>query len=223
MIAAGSVGLYLYQDRFSAQRQIQQLEQKNQILQQVVQRLSSAKRVAEVIVTDQKTLNGMTHTTLLFVEYARDGSPLPAKSFEIEGNVAHVDAMVIKFDPQFVGEADPLRGHAIALFTRIYGDNQNPAGAPRIDEPGKIPDAYRGADPRVTHFETDLWNDFWKLADDPQYRKERGVVVADGQGVWRPIEPDKLYTITLQAYGGLNVTSEPLKGIYREALKRKTS
>ena len=85
MIAAGSVGLYLYQDRFSAQRQIQQLEQRNQILQQVVQRLTSEKRVAEVIVTDQKTVGGVTHTMLLFVEYARDGSPLPAKSFEIEG------------------------------------------------------------------------------------------------------------------------------------------
>ena len=42
----------------------------------------------------------------------------------------------------------------------------------------------------------------------------------DGDGVWRPFEPGKLYTITLQTDGGLIINSEPLKGIYSEALKR---
>jgi hypothetical protein len=42
---------------------------------------------------------------------------------------------------------------------------------------------------------------------------------AQGEAVWRPFEPGKLYTITLQHDGGLNITSEPLKGIYSEALK----
>jgi hypothetical protein len=32
-----------------------------------------------------------------------------------------------------------------------------------------------------------------------------------------------LYTITLEANGGLNIKSEPLKGIYAEAMKRHTS
>jgi hypothetical protein len=223
MIAAGSVGLYLYQDRFAAQRQIQQLEQKNQILQQVVQRLTSEKRVAEVIVTDQKTIAGVTHTTLLFVEYARDGTPLPAKSFEIAGDTLHVDALRIRFDQHFVAEGDPLRGHSIALFTRIYGNQQKPDDGARVDEPGTIPEIYRGADPRVTHFEMDLWKDFWKLADDPAYQKEKGVSVADGDGTWRPIAPGIVYTLTLQANGGVSITPEPLKGVYRDALKRKVS
>ena len=50
--------------------------------------------------------------------------------------------------------------------------------------------------------------------------KEKGVRVAMGQGVWGMFEPDRLYTITLENDGGLSLTSEPLKGIYREALKK---
>ena len=45
--------------------------------------------------------------------------------------------------------------------------------------------------------------------------------VAQGEGVWVPFYPDKLYTVTLDSDGGLNITSSPLKGIYREALKRE--
>lgn len=221
MIVAGSAALYVYQDRFSASHNIARLQEEKKVLQQVVQRLSDEKRVADVLVTDQKLVDGVPHTTLLFVEYDRNGQPLPAKSFEVVGKQAHVDALVIKFDRHFVGEGDALRGHSVALFQRLYGDHENPADAKRIDEPGKIPDVYRGADPRVSTFEMELWQNFWRLADDAQYRQEKGVRVANGQGVWGPFEPDKLYTITLESGGGLNIHSEPLRGIYREAIKQR--
>jgi len=184
-----------------------------------VQRLSDEKRVAQILVTGTRTVNGVLYTTLLFVEDDKNGDPLPAKSFEIEGNQAHFDALIIKFDREFVAKGDPLRGHSIALFTRVFGDKQTPASGFAIDEPGKIPAIYRGADPRVSEFELDLWKSFWRLADDKQFATERGVRIATPQSVWGPLEADKLYTLTLEADGGLNKTSEPLKGIYREALK----
>ncbi len=59
------------------------------------------------------------------------------------------------------------------------------------------------------------------LAEDPAYREKHGVRIANGQGLWGPFEADKIYTISIESDGGLNMTSEPLKGIYREALKRK--
>ena len=223
-IVAGSTGIWYYQEHFSAQHQISKLEEEKRVLTRVVQRLSDEKRVAEVLVTDQKTdAAGVLHTTLLFVEYDKNGESLPPRSFEVEGTQAHIDAMVIRFNQNFVTENDPLRGHSIALFTRIYGDKQTPANAYVIDQPGKVPEIYRGADPRVSQFEIELWQNFWKLASDAEYRARYGVEVADGQGVWGPFEPDKLYTITLQSHGGVSITSEPLKGIYREALKRHGS
>jgi hypothetical protein len=158
-------------------------------------------------------------TTLLFVEYDRNGNDLPPKSFVVRGRDVHIDAMVIIFDRALVKADDPLRGHSIALFTSIYGDHQEPAEAAHIDTPGGVPDIYRGADSHVTAFETALWSQFWELASDKQLRAQRGVRVAEGQGVWGPLEPDKLYTLTLDAGGGLNLTSEPLKGIYRAALR----
>jgi hypothetical protein len=197
------------------------LQEEKKVLQDVVQRLSDERRVADVVVTDQRLVDGVPHTSLLFVEYAKDGEPLPAKSFEVVGKQAHVDALVIKFDRHFVGEGDPLRGHSVALFQKLYGDHENPVDAKRIDEPGRIPDVYRGADPRVSEYEQDLWRNFWRLADDAQYRAEKGVRVANGQGVWGPFEPDKIYTITLESGGGLNIQSEPLKGIYREVIKQR--
>ncbi len=235
VIAGGTAGVWVYERRQSASWQIQQLErqrlkleEEKRELQTVVTRLSDEKRVAEVLVTEQKQVGETLRTTLLFVEYGRDGVALKPKTFTIEGNTAHIDAMVIKFDRDFVGRNDPLRGHSIALFRRLFGEAQSPEKAWRIDEPGEVPEVYKGKSSadgarsaQSAAFEKDLWQNFWRLADDKDYRTEKGVRVANGQGIWGPFSPDKLYTITLDADGGLNVSSEPLKGIYREAMKAR--
>ena len=221
--SGGTIGVLVYRNVHSTEAELQREQQKTAELRQIVQRLTSERRVADVMVTDQKEVGGTLQTSILFVEYGKDGNALPAKRFTIDGNMVHFDAMVIKFDGKFVEENDPLRGHSIALFTRLYGDTQTPANAFHIDEPGQVPAVYRDADPKVSQFEQDLWKNFWKLADDPNYRNEMGVRVAQGEGVWRPFEPNRLYTITLEFNGGLNIHSEPLKGIYREALKSLTS
>lgn len=221
LIAVGSVGLYVYRDHFSAQRKIDQLTEDKKVLETVVERLSTENRVAEVIVETQQTISGVLHTTLLFAEYARDGRELPLKRLTVKGKTAHIDALVIKFERDFVKANDPLRGKSIALFYRVFGDQEKPADGPKIDEPGRIPEIYRGVDPRVSDFEKKLWTDFWKLVEDDKYRQEMGVRVAQGESPWGPLSPDRLYTLSIDADGGLNIRSEPLKGIYREALQRK--
>ena len=220
LVVSGAFGLFRYEQRNSVAVQLEQEKAKTRQLEEVVAHLTAEQRVADVIVTEQKEVDGVLHTTLLFVEYGKDGTPLPAKRFTFEGKQAHIDAMVVIFDGRYLKDRDPLRGKSIALFTRLFGDKQTPEQAHRIDDPNQIPAIYRGADPRVSTFEQELWRDFWRLADDETYRKSMGVRVAQGEGVWRPFEPGKLYTITLQTDGGLIINSEPLKGIYSEALKR---
>lgn len=220
LVVGGAGVLLVYHDRGGDRHLRREAERKNEQLKQVIQRLSAERRMADVVVTEQRAVNGTMTTTLLFVEYGRDGSTLPARRFTINGDVAYVDAMVIKFDGKFVQDNDPLRGRSIALFTRLYAENQPPEKGFRIDEPNQIPDVYRGGDPYVMDFERELWANFWKLADDEGYRKEMGVRVAQGEAVWTRFQPDRLYTLTLESNGGLNITSAPLKGIYREALKR---
>jgi hypothetical protein len=230
VIAAGGAAIYVYQQVFSTNRQVAALQQQNQKLeeqkvqlQQIVRHLGEEKRVAEVLVTEQKEVEGVLKTTLVFVEYARDGSALPGRTFTIEGKTAHIDALVIKFDGRFVEERDALRGHSIALFYRLFGEHQNPATGYHIDEPGSVPDVYRGneLDPRTQTFERELWKNFWRLVEDESYRKSMGVRVAQGESPWGPFEKDKLYTITIESDGGLNITSEPVRGIYREALRQR--
>jgi len=221
LVVAGAGGLYWYSAHDATQRALLEAQAKNEQLKQIVQRISDERRVADVLVTDQKIIDGVPHTTLLFVETTRDGRTLPPKSFTVRGQMIHVSAEVIRFDEKFVKDGDPLRGRSIALFTSIYGDQEKPADAKPIDEHGKIPDVYRGADPRLGEFELGLWQDFWKLFQDEDYRKQKGVTATFGQDVWGPFEPDKVYTITLQANGALSLTSAPLKPIYLEALKRQ--
>ncbi|HEX8524967.1 MAG TPA: hypothetical protein VF669_22140 [Tepidisphaeraceae bacterium] len=223
LVAGGGAALVLYQQHNSAAQQIARLEEQKQQLQTFVQRLSAEKRVADVIVSKVETLDNVLHTTLLFVEYDRTGQPLPAKTLIVQGGMIHFDAMVIKFDRDFVQRNDPLRGHSIALFTKVYGDHQTPEAATPIDDPGVVPQIYRNADERLTNFETSLWKDFWRLASDEAFRAGFGVRVANGQGVWGPLEPNRLYTLTLESSGGLNLNSEPMRGIYREALKQPPS
>ncbi len=221
LVVAGSTGIYIYREHYSSDVKIQKLLDENQELRTVVDRLNVETRRADILVTHQGTVDGQLRTTLLFVEYAKDGSTLDPKSFTIDGKMAHIDAMVIKFEPTYVGKGDLLRGNSICLFTRLYGDKQTPEQGFVIDEPGQAPAVYRGADPRVSAFEQSLWHDFWKLANDAAYRRKEGVRVANGQGLWGPFEPGKLYTITIEANGGMNMSSAPVQGIYEEALKRR--
>ncbi len=223
LVIASSLGVWTYYDHFTAAGQIKKLEHEKRDLENIVSRLTTERRVAQVLVTDQKTINGVLHTTLLFCEYDPSGNTLSPHRFEIEGNVAHVDAMVIKFEQDLIKKGDPLKGHSICLFTRIYGDHQTPDSAATIDTPGQIPDIYKDADPKVSQFEQELWGEFWRLASDDAYAKSKGVRTAMGQAVWDKFTPDKLYTFTLESNGGLNITREPLQGIYREALKRRAS
>ncbi len=217
VLAAAAV---LSRHGFADARQISRLQADKDVLQQVVARLSAERRVADVLVTNQATVGGVLRTDLLFVEYDKAGEELPPKRFTVEGEVVHVGALVIKFDRSYVKEGDELRGRSIALFTRLYGDHQPPADAFPIDSPGEVPAAYRGADPVVTAFERELWANFWKLADDPDYAASQGVRVANAQSVWGMFKPGRLYTLTLEADGGLSLQAQKLKGIYQEALSK---
>lgn len=221
VLTIGVVAIVLYREHTAVERKAAALENENVQLNLVVNRLTDERRVAEMLVTGQKLVNGVPQTTLLFMEYSRNGSTLPPKTFTIQGDQVHLDAMVIKFEHDFVKTNDPLRGHSLALFTRVFGNLQSPDQGAMIDVPGQIPDYYQGTDPRVGAFETGLWNNFWKLAKDKAYRQQMGVRVSDGEGKWWPCEPDRLYTITIESAGGLNVTSEPVKGIYQEALRQR--
>jgi hypothetical protein len=220
LVLAGSYGVWRYYDHTAGEREKKKLQEEVHLLEQVVQRLSSEKRVAEVLVTGETVVDGEPQTTLLFVESDRKGEALSPRQFTIKGKIAHIEAMVIRFDRGFVKQNDPLKGHSIALFTRIYGEKEKPEDGQPIDSPGQVPEIYRSADPDVVRYEQGLWQNFWKLLEDASYRQDKGVRVAQGEALWWPPEVGKLYTISIESDGGLILQSKPIPAVYREALKR---
>jgi hypothetical protein len=233
LVAVGGALMWQYEHKWSVEakrnEEIKKLKDQNEQLEKFVTRLTTEKRVAEVVVCEQrKSGETVDQTTLMFVEYGGDGKQLPPRFFTIKGNVAHIDSLVIKFEQDFIRKGDPLRGHSLVLFHRLYGDYQAPVEGFMIDEPGRPPEVYRCPtnSPAASEFESQLWHDFWKLADNEQFRKEKGVRVAMGESPWTRFYPDKVYTLTLQADGGLSLSSRAMDGIwkdYRDALARARS
>jgi hypothetical protein len=217
LIIGGSAGLLYYHHQLSEEYQIEQLQAQKDQLEQIVSRLQTERRVAKILVTDQKIVNGAEQTTLLFVEYRRDGSALAPRQFVIPGDEAHIDAEVVKFKDEYVKEGDPLRGQSILLFVRIYGASQAPDQGQPIDTPGTIPEIYRGTDPHITDFEEGIWSQFWTLYRDQEARESLGIRAMHGEGLYGPFDRQHLYTITVRP-DGATMNVEPLDPIYRAAM-----
>lgn len=233
VVVGGSVALYHYERSRSREAILEaenrKLLERKKHLEGFVARLSGEKRVAEIVVTDQKldAAGKIETTTLMFLELGKDGSRLLPRFFTIKGNIAHLDSLVIKFDRGFIEQDDPLRGHSLVLFYRLYGDFQAPNDGFRIDDPEKPPAAYcqPGTPAETQAFEAELWKNFWKLAEDPAYRQEKGVRVAQGEGPWTLFHPDQVYSVSIETAGGVNLVARPMDGLfkaYRDALKNQT-
>jgi hypothetical protein len=211
----GLVGLLFYNQQTRQSARITALEDENFSLRGVIDRLAAERRVAELIVTRQDVVEGKRRTTVMLVEHDRSGKPMSPRRFDLVGEQIHVDGKVIKFDTDAVRADDPLRGKAILLLDKIYGDATAPADAERIDTPGRIPSIYRDAQPDVSDFEQTLWNEFWSLHADESLRQSRGVRVAHGAGVFAPFQVGRRYEITLTPDGNLTLHAFDIPPIYR--------
>ena len=232
---AGGLGWWYFHNPNSPNVRIARLEQEKRELEQIVTRLTTDRRVAEFVVTSQQRAGGRLQTTLLWDETTPEGTRAASKSFTIDGDEVHIDALSIRFVEDFVMKDDPLRGKGLVLFTRLYGAHQTPADGFPIDDPNQVPGVYRkdqpgaalpgaSADPDASTFERQLWENFWRLVNDKGFREEKGVRVASGKGVWvRKVEPGKVYTVTVDAHGNPTVDWESIKPILREAMRQQTT
>ncbi len=191
------------------QSRIAQLQRERLQLREVIQRLTGRSRRAQLVVAGQ-TINGfgkVLRTHLLWQEFTigphGNQTPLPVRKFTIPGNIVHVDAFVLKFQDKYVEEGNVLRGKSLALFRRIYGESQAPDKAIPLAVKGAVPLAYRAKLNRTNSFERQLWTNIWQLMDHPKMAAKQGLDVVQGQDVYRPVFPGKLYEIDLQNDGGL--------------------
>ena len=165
------------------------------------------RRVAELTVLEQwKSKPADTlMTKFQFTEVDGDGKPLgQPKVFTIDGNVVYIDAWVVKFSDELVQAADPLRGASVAVFRRVFGENQEPSKGYVLDAEGQQPVAY-GQAREPSAIEKEIWANFWELANDPQRAKQAGVRVAQGEAPSIQLRKGMVYPMVLRASGGLNI------------------
>jgi hypothetical protein len=164
-------------------------------------------RVGRITVLSQhgSAAAGDLTTTFDFVEVNDQGQPLEApRVFTIRGDIVYIDAWVAKFDDKYVEQGDPLRGTAICLFRRVFGESQAPNNGAALDPVGTEPTVYRhGGKPSA--LEQQIWSRFWDYANDPKLAKEVGARAFQGEAPSMKLMVGKQYRVLLRASGGLTI------------------
>ena len=184
--------------------------QKISRLEMAMKLLKMDKRLARLDVLEQ-SLNpetGRLETKVAFTELSPGGDAIgQSKEFTLEGDVVYLDNWVVKFEDQYVEEADLARGTSLALFRRIFGEYQTPSEGYLIDEVGAMPQAYaRGGQP--SEFEQEIWDDFWTFANDAAAAKKKGIRAAHGEALSMKVEEGRSYRVVLRASDGLSIVPE---------------
>lgn len=194
-----------------------QLEQQLIARQEMIGRLSRARRMGHVEVLDQKhdSTGAAVETTVRFIELNDDGRELARQDFTIPGNVLFIDAWTVKFEPNDVAHGDPLRGKTLILLRRVYSDRMRPLEGLPIDTPGAIPAGYAASEP--AKFEQQIWQDFWRLASDRAAAAALGIRVAQGEAVYQQVAPGQRYELIVDNAGGMSLAAMPLKSDPRAA------
>ncbi len=141
-------------------------------------------------------------TLVAFREIGPDGTSLPERTFEIDGDVIYVDALVVKFTDPHVEAGDALRGKSIHLFRRLFGERQKPADGHPLTRSGAVPDAYRTEDV-PDRFEREIWENFWRYANDPALAQSHGIETAFGEAVYTRVVRGNVYQLEIQHNGGI--------------------
>jgi hypothetical protein len=200
-----------------AEAEITTLREDLVLKQQQIDRLETAmhllktdRRLARIEVLEQTSdvQTGQVRTRLRFTELSPQGTAIgPAKEFEVAGETVYLDNWVVKFEDRYVEDADLQRGTSLALFRRIFGEDEAPAEAAIIDEVGVMPQAYvRGGLP--SDFEQQIWEDFWTFANDRQAAREKGIRAAHGEALSMKVEVGRSYRVELRASDGLSIVPE---------------
>lgn len=188
----------------------------NAVLKQIITRLETDSRAAQVLVTgvNYSEAEQKTYTTIKFLEYDSRGKPLEPRYFTFPGNIIQFQSLVIRFDDIHVRQGDRLKGKSVYLFWKIFmldGKNTQEYPLARINE---VPQGYKleaGENP----VETGFWATFWEYALDPRAAKLEGIKNAQIEAPGTMFVPGILYTIRIEHDGGLRIDASPLAGILR--------
>lgn len=195
-------GVFLWRSS-SGHRTIQQLLTENKELQKSISNLSFEQQIGYAKVLDQEWREGRQFTRLVFVQTSADdpSQTVLKKEVEIEGDIAHFDALVVRFGNELVMDG---RERAICLWRRLYGEKMRPEEGFVIEEEGTEPVQYAKICSALSIRDRALfWNEMWALSNDPKRLESLGINAVYGNVVYRQMRPGLIYVFKLSSTGAL--------------------
>lgn len=180
------------------------LEQERAELVEYARKLTASRRVAQVDILNQSEISPQRFsTTLRWQEIADNGDIGAPQQLDVFGTSVYFEAMVLKFEHEKLREGSAGQYASLALFRRMFGDQQEPASAQQLPAAAiagmNAQATTRGPGERI-------FDRFWSLIDDAALRKSLGVRVAQLEAPAVPVKIGQRWQISLDAAGGLNLT-----------------
>lgn len=202
------IGLWGY-SVYKASETFQEFLSENKELKEAITRLTEENQIGYAKVIKQEQVNGKPVTTLVFYQTKRDDpdSRIFEGEYTIEGDVAHFDALVVKFNDQMVLDQGQ---RSIFLWRRIYGEYMTPQQGFMLEQDGTEPARYSAMMGEQTlwdkvllkkDYAKDFWSAVWDLANDTDSLKEHGITAVYGNAVYTKLEVGKIYQFKINDAG----------------------
>ncbi len=175
----------------------------NRELKKAIGNLSAETQIGYAKVISQDLRDGRIFSRIRFVETDRqdNSKQLLRKEYDIEGDVIHFDALIIKFGNQMVMDG---KEKALYLWRRVYGEKMNPEDGFPIETEGKESARYEDICSKLSlEGKNRFWSEIWQLADDPDALKKIGIEAIFGNVVYKKVRPNLIYIFKIDSKGGL--------------------
>lgn len=180
-----------------------ELEEQREQLRTFISRLKATRRVAQADILQQYLdEQGRPVNVIRWNQIGLDGTLEEPQTIEAVGRLVYFEAAIIKFDQDAVGDGDPEKGASLAMFRRIFGEDQAASSTGNLEQ-RSTPPSPDGSP--TSEFEQRLWDLFWEMMDDPDLQDQFGVRVAQIEAPAVMLKAGQVWEVSLDAAGGLNL------------------
>jgi hypothetical protein len=200
-LAAG--GGYVLWRQYTVNETVEKLLVENATLREAINNLTEETQIGYAKVTGQETREGALYTRILFVETDPEDMTrrVLEKEYEIEGDVVHFDALIVKFTSPMVMEG---REKSMYLWRRVYGEKMRPEDGFAIQTPFEEPKRYRMIGQKLTVSERErFWDEIWDLSNEPKKLESQGIQAIFGNVVYKRLRPGLIYVFKINAAGSI--------------------
>ncbi|MEN8662676.1 MAG: hypothetical protein ABF330_09315 [Lentimonas sp.] len=192
------IGVSFYQSSST----IHSLLTENHELNKAIKNLTAEEQIGYATLQSQaRDVTGQLQSTVRFVQTAagRPKEIVSEQLFTITGDVIHFDALIVKFNNQYVQDG---KGRSLYLWRRIYGENNSPASGKLIELPGDAPERYHSISKSLRMKDSDIfWEAIWELANNPEQLSEYGITAVFGNAIYSRMQEGQITLFKISPTG----------------------